>query len=101
MNQPNNEGRPSAEAGEGRAQTKEDTVQSHMHPTQSGKSMSQRLHGVRQAAFASHFPILRSVSCARSLEKKILKVVGECDVPSERRCWSAATPDRVRKSFPA
>jgi len=56
MNQPNNEGRPSAEAGEGRAQTKEDTVQSHMHPTQSGKSMSQRLHGVRQAAFAATHP---------------------------------------------
>ena len=50
VNQPNNEGQPSTEAGEGRAQTKENIVQSHMYPTQSGKRMSQGLHGVRQAA---------------------------------------------------
>ena len=50
VNQPNKEGQPSAEAGEGRAQTEENIVQSHMHPTQSGTRMSQRLHGVRQVA---------------------------------------------------
>src|SRR6266446_6386816 len=50
VNQPNNEGQPSAEAGEGRAQIEENTVQSHMRPTQSGQRMSQGLHGVRQAA---------------------------------------------------
>ena len=50
VNQPNNEGQPSAEAGEGRAQIKENIVQSHMRPTQSGERMSQGLHGVRQAA---------------------------------------------------
>src|SRR5712664_1731612 len=50
VNQPNNEGQPSAETGEGRAQIEENTVQSHMHPTQSGQRMSQGLHGVRQAA---------------------------------------------------
>jgi RNA-directed DNA polymerase len=51
VNQPNNEGQqPSAEAGEGRAQTEENIVQSHMRPTQSGKRMSQGLPGVRQAA---------------------------------------------------
>ena len=50
VNQPNNEGQPSTEAGEGRAQIEENTVQSHMRPTQSGKRMSQGLHGVRQAA---------------------------------------------------
>ncbi len=50
VNQPNKEGQPSAEAGEGRAQTKENIVQSHMRPTQSGKRMSQGLDGVRQAA---------------------------------------------------
>jgi len=50
VNQPNNEGQPSTEAGEGRAQTKENIVQTHMYPTQSGKRMSQGLHGVRQAA---------------------------------------------------
>src|SRR6202163_3635724 len=50
VNQPNNEGQPFAEAGEGRAQIEENTVQSHMRPTQSGKRMSQGLHGVRQAA---------------------------------------------------
>ena len=50
VNQPNNEGQPSAEAGEGRAQTKENIVPSHMHPTQSGKRMSQGLDGVRKVA---------------------------------------------------
>src|SRR5215471_8945888 len=50
VNQPNNEGQPSAEAGEGRAQTQENIVQSRMLPTQSGKRMSQGLSGVRKAA---------------------------------------------------
>src|SRR5712692_6125723 len=50
VNQPNKEEQPSAEAGEGRAQTRENIVQSHMHPTQSGKCMSQRSDGVRKAA---------------------------------------------------
>jgi len=50
VNQPNKEGQLSAEAGEGRAQTRENIVQSHMHPTQSGKCMSQGLDGVRKAA---------------------------------------------------
>jgi group II intron reverse transcriptase/maturase len=50
MNQPNKEGQPSAEVGEGRAQTEENIVPSHMHPTQSGKRMSQGLNGVRQVA---------------------------------------------------
>ncbi len=50
MNQPNNEGQPSAEAGEERAQMKENIVQSHMHLTQSGDRMSQGLDGVRKAA---------------------------------------------------
>jgi RNA-directed DNA polymerase len=50
VNQPNNERQLSAKAGEGRAQTRENIVQSHMRPTQSGKRMSQGLRGVRQAA---------------------------------------------------
>jgi RNA-directed DNA polymerase len=50
VNQPNKDGEPSAEAGEGRAQTKENIVPPHMHPTQSGKRMSQGLDGVRKAA---------------------------------------------------
>jgi group II intron reverse transcriptase/maturase len=50
VNQSNNEGRPSAEVGEGRAQTKENIVQSNRRPTQSGKRMSQGLAGVRKAA---------------------------------------------------
>jgi hypothetical protein len=58
VNQPNNEGQePSAEAGEGRAQTEENIVQSHMRPTQSGKRMSQGLHDVRQEVrFAAIHP---------------------------------------------
>ena len=50
LNRSNKEGQPSAEIGEGRAQTEENIVQSHMPPTQSGKGMSQGLSGVRQAA---------------------------------------------------
>src|SRR6266568_4511976 len=50
VNQWNREAQASAEAGEGRAQTKENIVQSHRLPTQSGKGLSQGLHGVRRAA---------------------------------------------------
>jgi hypothetical protein len=50
VNQPNKERLLSAEAGEERTQTKENIVQSHIRPTQSGERMSQGLRGVRQAA---------------------------------------------------
>jgi group II intron reverse transcriptase/maturase len=50
MNQPNKEGKPSAEVGEGRARTEENIVRTRMRPTQSGKRMSQGLGGVRQVA---------------------------------------------------
>ena len=52
VNQPNKGGQPSAEVGEGRTQPRENIVQSHMLPTQSGKRMSQGLDGVRKAAKA-------------------------------------------------
>ena len=47
---------PSAEAEEGRAQTEENIVQSHMHPTQSGERMFQGLRGVRQAVRFAAIP---------------------------------------------
>ena len=50
VNQSNKEAQASAESGEGRTQTKENIVQSHKLPTQSGKNLSQGLRGVRQAA---------------------------------------------------
>ena len=50
VNQPNKGRQLPAEAGEGRAQMKENIDQSHMLLTQSGESMSQRLNGVRKAA---------------------------------------------------
>src|SRR6202162_4199095 len=50
MNQPNKKGPPSAEVGEGRTRTEQNIRLSHMHPTQSGKRMSQGLNGVRQVA---------------------------------------------------
>jgi len=50
VNLSNKEAQASAESGEGRAQTKENIVQSHKLPTQSGKGLSQGLRGVRQAA---------------------------------------------------
>jgi hypothetical protein len=46
----NNEDKTSAEPAEGRAQTKENDVQPHTHPTQSGARVSQGLDGVRQKA---------------------------------------------------
>src|SRR5215510_5896962 len=63
VNQPNNEGVLSAEVGEGRAQTKENIVQSHMRPTQSGERMSQGLRGVWQAARPArrHASLVRAV----------------------------------------
>jgi RNA-directed DNA polymerase len=57
VNQTNKEERSSAEPGEKRVRAKENIVQSHMRPTQSGKRMSQGLHGVRPAArFAAIHP---------------------------------------------
>jgi len=50
VNQPNKGANALAEVGEGRAQMKENIVQPNMHPTQSGKRMSQGLNGVRKAA---------------------------------------------------
>ena len=50
VNQPNKGGQLPAEAGEGRAQMKENIDQPHMLLTQSGKGMSQGLDGVRNAA---------------------------------------------------
>src|SRR6516162_11286595 len=50
VNRPNKEGQPFTEVGEGRAQTGENIVRSHMPPTQSGTRMSQGLNGVRQVA---------------------------------------------------
>jgi RNA-directed DNA polymerase len=50
MNQPNKGESTSAEAGEGRARTKENIAQSNTSPTQSGERVSQGLRGVRQAA---------------------------------------------------
>ena len=53
VNRPNKEGQPSTEVGEGRAQTEENIVGSHMPPTQSGTRMSQGLDSVRRAASVS------------------------------------------------
>jgi RNA-directed DNA polymerase len=50
VNQPNKEGQPPAEVGEGRAWTKGNIVRSHTSPTQSGERVSQGLDGVRQVA---------------------------------------------------
>jgi len=47
MNQPNNEGQPSAEVGEGRVRTKENIVASFTGPTQSGEPVS---HGMERCA---------------------------------------------------
>jgi len=50
VNRPNKGRQPPTEAGEGRAQMKENIDQPHMLLTQRGKGMSQGLDGVRKAA---------------------------------------------------
>ena len=50
MKQPNKEGKPSAEVGEGRRRTKENDAATQHPPTQSGERVSQGLSGVRRAA---------------------------------------------------
>jgi RNA-directed DNA polymerase len=50
MNQPNKQGQPCAEVGEGRAWAKENIAESNTSPTQSGERVSQGLSGVRRAA---------------------------------------------------
>jgi RNA-directed DNA polymerase len=50
MKQPNKEAGTSAEAAEGRAQTKENDAEPDTSPTQSGERVSQGLGGVRQVA---------------------------------------------------
>ena len=50
MKPTNREGSPSAKPVEGRARTKENDVQPHTQPTQSGARVSQGLDGVRQKA---------------------------------------------------
>ena len=50
VNRPNKGRQPPTEAGEGRAQMKENIDQPHMLLTQSGKGMSQGLDGVREVA---------------------------------------------------
>src|SRR5215831_10081191 len=49
MNQSNREAAALAEAGEGRARTKENIARSNTSPTQSGERVSQGLRGVRKA----------------------------------------------------
>jgi len=50
VNPPNKEDHSSAEVEEGRARAKENIVQSHTLPTQSGERVSQGLSGVREVA---------------------------------------------------
>ena len=50
VNRPNNGALPSAEVGEERVQTKENTAHSRTRPTQRGACGSQELRGVRKAA---------------------------------------------------
>jgi hypothetical protein len=50
VKQPNKEGKPLAEAVEGRRQPKENVAQSNIQPTQSGERVYQGLSGVRRVA---------------------------------------------------
>jgi len=50
VKQPNKEGKPLAEAVEGRRQPKENDAQSNIQPTQRGERVYQGLSGVRRVA---------------------------------------------------
>jgi hypothetical protein len=57
MKLPNKEAKASAEAAEGRARTKENDVQHHTYPTQSGIRVSQGLGGVRRTEYGDMIPL--------------------------------------------
>src|ERR1022692_2518926 len=67
VNRPNNEGKPSAEVGEGRAQLKENTVQAHMFLTLSRDMHVPAFGGVREVdrslGSLSRHPSFRRAVC--------------------------------------
>ena len=67
VNQPNNEGKPSAEVGEGRAQLKENIVQAHMLLTLSREMHAPAFGGVREVdrslGSLSRHPSFRRAVC--------------------------------------
>jgi hypothetical protein len=65
VNQPNKEGQPSAEVGEGRPQTGENSDRSNMRPTPSGQRMSQGWVGVRRAVLEREAGVLPPYSSVR------------------------------------
>jgi hypothetical protein len=77
VNQPNKEGQPSAETGEGRAQTKENIVQSHMHPTQGRKSLP--LRGVRVLRIRWFDPVAEASELPDHFRgAPLLRLFGDC-----------------------
>ena len=61
VNQPNKGGKPSAEAGEERAQTVDNIVQSHMLPTQSGENACPREGAVCGKQLCRYRSMVRAV----------------------------------------
>src|SRR5215467_4398461 len=60
LSRPNKEGQPSAEVGEGRAQTEENIVSARMPPTQSGIKHVPGVDGVRPASASPPFILRKS-----------------------------------------
>ena len=76
MNHSNKDGKSSAESEEGRPLIKENTLQPHTCPTQSGDRVSQGLAGVRQAARKDkkvRFTALASPSDGRTAPGQLLR----------------------------
>ena len=73
VNQPNNEGKPSAEVGEGRAQLEENIVQAHMLLTLSREMHAPAFGGVREVArnlgSLSRHPSFRRAVCVDALAR--------------------------------
>ena len=81
VKQPNKEGKPSAEAVEGRRQPKENDAQSNTQPTQSGERVSQGLSGVRRVAQGKETGAVHSfaASCdGKSAAGELLRIEAEC-----------------------
>ena len=108
VNQPNKEGQPSAEAGEGRAQTEVNIVPSHMRPTQRGKRMSQGWHGVRQAArerkqerFTALLGVLEAFWIGAVRDKRALYVVLADHAQPLRPYWTGHALHRLQQALGA
>jgi hypothetical protein len=95
VNPPNKAATAAAEAGEGRAQMKENIGQPRMLPTQSGNRMSQGLDGVRTAARERKQERFTSL-----LHHVTIALLRDSLPPDTIDSWRSATLESVEASQP-